>query len=247
MDNLDEDKNIKDDDSNFKQEPENVTREINLDDLYDGVINNTIVTDPITNDELLIKQKKNNITFIGIFFAIIVLLVLYFVNNKMDIGSTTKEVEPNTTRRLITTSLAPNKKGKLSCTYSSKSDSDNQTITYLASYENDEIINSKFNYVVVSSSDTISDIVKELMDQYEMFYINNATVIGNNITFEKHDKGFTFNIETDYGATNFQDITVLDEQMILYVKPSISDTLDYLKEAYTNKGFSCTVIDDEEE
>ena len=41
-------------------EPENVTREINLDELYDGAINSTVVIDPITNDEVLLRQKKGN-------------------------------------------------------------------------------------------------------------------------------------------------------------------------------------------
>lgn len=246
MNNLNEDKNLDEEEHDFEQEPENVTREINLDDLYDGVINNTVVIDPITNDELLMKTKKNNFTYIGIIFAVIVLLVLYFVNNKMDIGSTTKEVEPKTTKKIITTKTLEDKNGKLSCTYSSKSDADSQTLTYTANYKNDKLINSNFNYVLVSSNETISDVVKDLLEQYETFYINNASVIGNNVTFEKHDKGFTFDVETDYETAKFEDIRVSDEQTVLYVKPTSSDTVDSLKDAYTNKGFTCTLIEDEE-
>ena len=50
QDELDSEKEI--------MEPENVTREINLDELYDGAINNTVVIDPITKDEILVETKK---------------------------------------------------------------------------------------------------------------------------------------------------------------------------------------------
>ena len=59
-------------------EPENVTREINLDELYDGAINNTVVIDPITKDEILVETKKSNRKIIGILFAVFILLILYF-------------------------------------------------------------------------------------------------------------------------------------------------------------------------
>ena len=53
-------------------EPYNVTREINLDELYDGAINNTVVIDPVTNDEVLMTSKKTNYTFIGVLLSILV-------------------------------------------------------------------------------------------------------------------------------------------------------------------------------
>ena len=37
-----------------------VTRKIDLNDLYDGAINNTVIIDPVTQDELLYKKKKPN-------------------------------------------------------------------------------------------------------------------------------------------------------------------------------------------
>ena len=85
-------------------EPENVTREINLDELYDGAINNTVVIDPITKDEILVETKKSNRKIIGILFAVFILLILYFVNNKLDVNKKNATVEPNTsTTPVITT------------------------------------------------------------------------------------------------------------------------------------------------
>lgn len=47
-----------DNDEELIEDPENVTREINLDDLYDGAVNNTVVIDPITNNEILLADKS---------------------------------------------------------------------------------------------------------------------------------------------------------------------------------------------
>ena len=41
-----------DEKDNIDEDPGYVTREINLDDLYDGAVNNTVVIDPITNNEI---------------------------------------------------------------------------------------------------------------------------------------------------------------------------------------------------
>ena len=72
-------------DEEVKDEPEYVTREINLDDLYDGAINNTVVIDPITKDEVLMtKDRRPNYAIIGIIIAILALLILYWVNNKSE-------------------------------------------------------------------------------------------------------------------------------------------------------------------
>lgn len=227
-------------------EPENVTREINLDELYDGAINSTVVIDPITNDEVLLRQKKGNFKYIIIMLIILIFLMLYYINNKMSIGITAQEKKNKTTsKKLVTTTTIRNMKGTLNCTYSSKSDTDNQTLTYTANYENNKIIDSKFDYVVVSSGESVTDIIKNLMDQYEEFYINNASVTGNNVSFEKNDKGFTFTLKSDYSMLKFEDIKLIDGKTVLYVKPNINDTVDSIKEAYINKGFTCNVINPE--
>lgn len=225
------------------EEPDNITREINLDELYDGAVNNTVVIDPVTNDEVLLPSKKPNYTLLGIILAIIVLLVLYYVNNKTDIGGTTKDVEPKTTTTKKVDSY-DNKTGTLTCTYNSKSDAETQTVTFVANYENNVLKNSNFNYVVVSNLETTSAVIEDLKNQYENFYINNASVVGSNVTFEKNDNGFTFNSETDYESFDFDKLSVIDGQTILYVKPQKNDTYESLQEAYIAKGFSCTVTND---
>lgn len=227
--------------SEVHQEPEYVTREINLDDLYDGAVNNTVVIDPITNDELLLSSKKPNYTIIGIILAVLILLILYFVNTKSDLGRTTKNVEPKTTTTTTAPAVVEKKSGAINCTYTSKGDAESQTVTFVANYEEDALTNSIFNYSVVSSAEVTSAVITDLTSQYENFFINNASVSGSNVTFDKNDKGFTFNVETSYKSADFEKIIITEGQTVLYVKPEASDTPDILQEKYSAKGFTCTV------
>ena len=232
-------------DVNNDEEINNVTREINLDDLYDGAVNNTVVIDPITNDEILITSKKTNFTLLGVVLAIGILLMLYYINNKTSFGRTMKDVEPKKTVRKSTTVKKENLKGALTCMYNSKSDAENQTVTYIANYDNEKIIKSSFNYVVVSNSENTSAVIDDLKSQYESFYINNAAVKGQKNTFEKSSNGFTFNSEINYNLADFNSITVSDGQTILYEKPLEKDTLTIVKSKYEAKGFSCTISTEE--
>ena len=231
--NLEAEKEIK--------ETDDLTREINLDELYDGAVNNTVVIDPITNDEVLLQNKKTNYTLLGVVLAICVLLILYYVSNKTDLGKTTKDVEPKTTTTVLQTEKRETKTGVLTCNYISKSDAETQTVSFVANYDNNNLISSKFNYVVISNLGTTTAVIEDLKDQYETFYINNASVIGNNVTFEKNDSGFTFNVETDYNNADFDKIVITDGKTILYVKPSSADTYESLLNLYTQKGFNCTI------
>lgn len=243
---MDDNKNKTDElnteDSKVISEPDNITREINLDELYDGAINNTVVIDPITNDEVLLRNKKHNYTLLGVTIAIIILLLLYYVNNKTDLGKTTKDVEPKTTTITSSQPLKQEvKTGVLTCNYSSKSDAETQTASYTANYENNNLVSSKFDYVVISNLETTTDIIEDLKEQYESFYINNASVIGNNVIFEKNEKGFTFGVETNYNNAEYDKIIMEEGKTILYVKPTNTDTYESLLNLYEQKGFSCTL------
>lgn len=225
---------------NLEVEPDYVTREINLDDLYDGAVNNTVVIDPITNDEILMTTKKPNYTLLGIFFAIIILLVLYYVNNKSDIGRTTKDVEPKTTSS--TTSAVKEKDfGSLTCTYSSKSDAESQNVIYVANYEENKIIDSSFNYLVMSTTNNTSAIIEDLKKQYETFFINNVSVNGNNVSYEKNDNGFSFEVKTNYKKDGYDGLVIIDNQTILFIKPTLIDTVLGIQKAYVEKGFNCSL------
>ena len=235
-----------DNDEELIEDPENVTREINLDDLYDGAVNNTVVIDPITNNEILLADKKHNYTIVGIIVAVIILLVLYYVNNKSDLGRTTKDVEPKVTTKVIE-ETEDNTKGTLTCNYEAKSDAESQTVTYTANYEKNMVSKSEFNFVAQLLTDNESAVVSDLKTQYENFFINNAAAVGNRVTFDKNSKGFTFNVETNYKKQGFDGLTLNDNQTILFVKPQTTDTIDSLKDAYTNKGFKCSITNNNEE
>lgn len=225
-----------------------VTREINLDDLYDGAINNTVVIDPVTNKEVLLSSKRPNYTIIGIIIAIIILLVLYYINNKTDFGRTTQDVEPKTTtteKKVEETDLYNN--GTLTCNYSSKSDAESQSVTYVANYQEGIIQDSNFNYVVVTNTENTSAVVEDLKTQYENFFINNVSVNGNNVSYEKNNKGFTFNVETNYDREGFDGLIITENQTILFVKPQTTDTVQSLQKAYSDKGFNCTLTNNKSE
>ncbi len=242
--NKNEETNKENPEEEIKITQDDVTREINLDDLYDGAVNNTVVIDPITNNEILLSSKKPNYTLIGVILAIVILLGLYYINNKTNLVGTTKEVETKTTKKTTVTKKITDK-GTLTCTYSSKSDAESQNITYTANYLSNKVTDSNFNYVVVSNNDNTSAVVENLISQYENFYLNNVTVPANNINFNKTEKGFTFNIETNYQKEGYENLTVNDGQTVLFVKPTTSDTIDLLQKSYTDKGFACNIIYDE--
>ena len=222
-------------------ETQNVTREINLDDLYDGSINNTIAMDPVANKELLIKNKKANHTIIGIVLAVLILLGLYYISNKTNLLSDAGSVEPKKTTSIMPTKKVEDETGKLTCNYSLEGDSESQTVTYMANYSNGKIIDSEFNFVGVSNSDTLSASISDLINQYETFYINNASIKGNTITFNKDNKGFTFNAKTNYETAVFDSYKIEEGKTVLYALPTNEDTYKTLKKSYEDKGFTCTL------
>ena len=107
-------------------------------------------------------------------------------------------------------------------------------------YEKEKLLYSEFNYVVVSNLENTSEVVNDLINKYENFYINNSSNTANNITFEKNEKGFTFNVKTDYTKNNIE-LNEAGSETILYVSPSPSDTYLSLSDSYTNKGFTCSL------
>lgn len=221
-------------------EDENVTREINLDDLYDGSINSTIIMDPLTNKEVLIKNKKPNYTIIGIILAVLILLGLYYINNKTDLLTDAGKVEPKKTTT-ISTKKVIEENGKLVCNYSLQGDSESQTITFNANYQNGKIIDSEFNFIGISNSESLSANISDLINQYETFYINNASIKGNEVTFDKDSKGFTFNIKTNYSQADFAGLVKEENKNVLYVLPNKEDTYESLNKAYSDKGFTCNL------
>lgn len=231
-------------DGSKKDIPEDLTREINLDDLYDGAVNNTVIIDPVTNDEVLFSSKKTNFTILGIAFAILALLAFYYINNKTRLGATTKDAVPETTTTTTeVVELVERKSGLLSCKFVSHGNLEVQTITYTADYYNDLLTRSTFNYAAVLTSEKESPLLTNLTGEYEEFYLNNASLSGSSVTFEKDDKGFTFNVNTNYETAEFDRIIVQDGKTLSFVKPNLNDRYDFMQEEYEKKGFTCTLTD----
>lgn len=242
--NEEEQKELEQTEIDIDIDQDNVTREINLDDLYDGAVNSTVIIDPISNSETLMQPKKNNYTFLGLILAILVLLTLYYINNKTDLIHHENKVKTTTTT--ITTKKVTDK-GMLSCTYTSKSDAETEEVTYTANYISDKVTNSEFNFVVVSNTEGTSAVIDDLSGQYETLYLNNVSVAGNNVSYNKNSKGFTFNIKTDYQKSDFDKLVITEGQNILYVKPSSDDTIQTLQKKYSDKGYTCNITYDDKD
>ena len=224
-----------------------LTREINLDELYDGAINNTVVIDPVTNNEVLLENKKPNYALIGAVFAVLSLLVLYYVNNKTNLTKETPEVMPNTTTTapIISTTQKQKETGFLNCKYDLKSDSETSSVTYVLNYEEDLLVDSTFTYTITSNTDTSTATIDDLKNQYETLYISNAASLNNKFSYEPSDKGFTFTAVTNYKNTDFSEVNTEEGKNILYVKPSKEDTYESLKEKYEQHGFTCSLTGNE--
>ena len=223
-----------------------LTREINLEELYDGAINNTVVIDPVTNSEVLIENKKPNYALIGAVLAVLSLLVLYYVNNQTNLTKETPEVMPNTTTTQIVPTTAKQKEsGTLNCKYDLKSDSETSNVTYVLNYEDDLLLDSTFTYTITSNTDITTATIDDLKNQYETLYISNGASLNNKFTFEPFDKGFTFTAVTNYKSSDFVDVIIEEGKNILYVKPTKEDSYESLKEKYEQHGFTCSLISNE--
>ena len=220
-----------------------ITRKINLDDLYDGAVNNTVVIDPVTKDEVLISSKKSNNTFLGIILAVLILLGLYYAYNKSDLFSNDKTVEPVKT---TTTKYSDENNGVLICKYQSKSDNENEEAIYKFNYEGEKIVKSRFDYTVVIISEEKSVVEQDIEKQYEDLYTKNDSIKGFNSWFSKSSKGFSFHAITDYNTLNFEQITEEEGKTVLFIKPSKEDTFTKIKNEYDKKGFTCTINEEQQ-
>ena len=228
-------------DKNIKKDEKDVTKEINLDELYDGTVNNTVIIDPISNEEVLVTKKKSNKFLIIVSIFILMALVLYFIIHKTPFSKLNTDVKPDAEKTTTINENNDDKNGSLICTYNSNGDSQNETIKYVATFENDVVINSNFNYNVMSNNDTLTDSLKDLISQYETFYITNSKLDGVSSTFNKNDNGFTFDFNLNYSKTYFDSLIFEDDKLLLFVKPSKSDTKFSLKDAYEQKGYNCVI------
>ena len=108
---------------------EDSTSEINLKDLYDGRINSTVIMDPVTQNEVLIKEKKKYVFIYIILLFVAIILGCYFLYYKTDIIKKRIEVKPNvtTTKKNVKPKVDNSINGDLNCTYTNKSDDEDIT------------------------------------------------------------------------------------------------------------------------
>lgn len=77
--NLDENTNVS------TNVDENTNTNINIDDIYDGSLNQTVVIDPVTNSEILMKKKRFRSPIFGFLLAILVLSIFFTYTSGQDV------------------------------------------------------------------------------------------------------------------------------------------------------------------
>ena len=220
---------------------EESTKEINLSDLYDGSINSTVIMDPVTQNEVLIKEKKRY----GIIFIVIIIVVLilgaYFIYFNTDLIKKDPVVKPKVTPTSTKKNINDEITGDLNCVYTNDDEQEKLTSNIKFVIINSNVKLSDISINVISKIDTLSANAKNILDTYEKFYINNVSVIGNESQLEKNDKSFSLTMKLDYEMLDFESFILDDENIKLVVKPNHEDSYYSLSDNYVNLGYSCTL------
>ena len=235
--------------NNFEEK--NETKEINLSELYDGKVNDTLVIDPVTKEETFLEPKKNNFILI-ILLVMIVSLGCYYVYNKTNLLASITELKQNTTTTYqvaITTSTIPTttnsivdkKSGRLNCLYENKNDNETINSNIEINYEENLVSLTKFK-LDVTSNKTDLNTSTTLENDYQNFYIKNSSLYLDKINYTKNESSFSLLIDTDYSIIKFDDIVFEENKSYLYLKPVKDETYEDIKLKYETIGYICNYV-----
>ena len=224
---------------NFNQD-DDLTREINLDDLYDGAINNTMILDPVTKNEVIMENNKRNYTFISIIICVFILLILYYFTAKSPLSKEEAKVEPSTTKTLVVTSK---NSSNLVCNYNDKNENYSLISSLEVNFENDKIIFNKLNLNGLLISELPTEEYNNIITAYEELFTLNSDNKFNKITFIKEDKSFTFTSELDFNE-DYMSLVNTDKKYSFYKEYVEEDDIHSIKDAYTNLGYTCLITEE---
>lgn len=218
---------------------DDMTREINLDDLYDGAINNTMILDPVTKNEVIIENNKRNYTFISIIICVFILLILYYVTTKSPLSNEEAKVEPSTTKVTVVTSK---NSSNLVCNYNDKNENYSLTSSLEVNFENDKIVYNKLNLNGLLISELPTEDYNNIITAYEELYTLNSDNLFNKLTFIKEDKSFTFTSELNF-EQEYLALVNTDKKYSFYKEYLEEDDIHTIKDAYTNLGYTCLITE----
>lgn len=218
---------------------DDMTREINLDDLYDGAINNTMILDPVTKKEVIMENNKRNYTFISIIICVFILLILYYVTAKSPLSKEEAKIEPSTTKLPVVTSK---NSSNLVCNYNDKNESYSLTSSLEVNYENNEITYNKLSLNGLLISEIPTEDYNNIIIAYEELFTLNSGNEFNKLTFIKEDKSFTFTSELDF-SKEYMSLINTDKKYSFYKEYLEEDNINSIKDAYTNLGYTCLITE----
>ena len=238
--------------NNFEEK--NETKEINLSELYDGKVNDTLVIDPVTKEETFLEPKRNNL-FIVVLLIMIVSLGCYYVYNKTNLLASITEIKQSTTTTLLrptTTTIIPTttnpvvikKSGVLNCLYGNKNDNETINSNVEINYEEDLVTLTKFKLDVTSNKIDLNT-TTILENDYENFYIKYSSLFLDKINYVKNENNFSLLIDTDYSLIDFNNIAFDENKSYLYLKPVKDETYEDIKLKYETAGYACNFLTNE--
>lgn len=219
--------------------------EVNLDELYDGKINQTVIIDPVSNNEVIIKDKKPHFPFFALLGAIIVLLI-FFTYKQVDyiaIFNKYKNQIFNSTTTTVTTT-----KGKventLTCTYTSLYNGININNTVDVKAEDNVITTNSqdYSYTLVNDANQLK--YNEFISFFDAVYEKLNGITGVNIEYNKEAKIFSFKLDCFYDISDFtilKDIYTNELEYKTNLTMVKTDTINSIREKYNAMGYTCSL------
>ncbi|HOZ54223.1 MAG TPA: hypothetical protein PKY25_02730 [Bacilli bacterium] len=218
---------------------------VNLDELYDGKINQTVIIDPVSKNEVIIKDKKPHFPFFAILAAIIVLLI-YFTYNKVDyIGIISKYSNMIFNKRTTTITTTKKKvESTLTCTYTSLYNGINISNNIEIKSEDNVIITNSQDYSYTLTNDTNQLKYNEFITFFDSVYQKLNGITGINVEYNKEAKVFSFELDCFYDVADFTLLGTPYTNEVEYktnLTMSKSDNINTIRNEYNAMGYICSI------
>ncbi len=223
---------------------------INVDEIYDGKLNQTIIIDPVSQKEVIVKNtRKPHIPFFSLILAILVLFI-FFTYKKIDyielINKYTNEIL-NKKDKEVTTKKATTIKSEirtLSCTYQALYNGITINNTISIKETDDVITTNSHTYNYTLSDQTFINNYNTFLTYFDSIYEKLNNTRGLNVDYNKVTNGFSLKVVGFYDILDFGTTSATYENENEY-KSSLTmiktDTIDSLKLKYETIGYTCNL------
>lgn len=219
--------------------------EVNLDELYDGKINQTVIIDPVSNSEVIIKDKKPHFPFFALLGALIVLLI-FFTYKQVDYISIFNKYKNqlfNKTTTIVTTTKKKTE-STLTCTYTSLYSGININNLVEVKAEDNAITTNSQDYSYTLSNDINQLKYNEFVLFFDTVYEKLNGITGVNIEYNKEAKIFTFKLDCFYDIADFtilKDLYTNEAEYKTNLTMVKTDTINSIRDKYNAMGYTCSL------